>query len=89
MCVQVKISPGMAATHNFILDHDPHDIDNYLIRNEEPDLDPNLGQTSDNEFGFLADGAVTCGVQRFGSVQFFAPKMGNCELQPVWDYWGD
>ena len=59
MHIQVKIPPGIAAAHNFIMDHDPHDIDNYLTGNEEHDLDPNPGQTLDNEFGSLADGAVT------------------------------
>ena len=63
MNIQAKIPPALAALHNFILDHDPHDIDEYLSGNaddtDENDLDPNPGQPQDNEFGNLANGAVT------------------------------
>lgn len=58
MSVQAQVPPGLAATHNFILDVDPHDIDNYLDGDRD-DLDPNPGQPQANEFGTLAAGAVT------------------------------
>ena len=58
MAIQAKAPPGLAATHNFIMDHDPGDINEYFDDNEE-DLDPNPGYPEENEFGTLADGAVT------------------------------
>jgi hypothetical protein len=58
MAIQAKAPPGLAATHNFIVDHDPGDIGEYLEDNEA-DLDPNPGHPQENEFGTLADGAVT------------------------------
>jgi hypothetical protein len=65
MSIQAKIPPALAALHNFIIDHDPQDIDEYLSGDprsddiHEDDLDPNPGQPQNNEFGRLADGAVT------------------------------
>lgn len=59
MAIQVQIPAALAATHNFIMDHDPHDIEEYLAGNDEEDLDPNPGQPTANEFGTLADGVVT------------------------------
>lgn len=59
MTVQAKVPPGLAATHNFIMDVDPTDIEEYLTGDDEQDLDPNPGQVRDNAFGILADGAVT------------------------------
>ena len=59
MNIQAKVPPALAALHNFILDHDPHNINEYLSNNPQDDLDPNPGQPQDNEFGELADGAVT------------------------------
>lgn len=50
--------PGLAATHNFTMDHNPNDIDHYLDGGED-DLDPNPGQPQENGFGTLANGAVT------------------------------
>ncbi|KAF8151323.1 hypothetical protein B0H34DRAFT_664762, partial [Crassisporium funariophilum] len=44
MAIQTKAPPGLAATHNFIMDHNPGDINEY---------------PQENEFGTLADGAVT------------------------------
>jgi hypothetical protein len=58
MTIQAKVPPALAASHNFIMDHDSGDIDEYLEDNEG-DLDPNPGQPSENELGTLADGAVT------------------------------
>jgi len=58
MSIQAQVPPGLAATHNFMMDHDPHDIDHYL-NGDEDDLNPNPGQPQANEFGTLADGAVT------------------------------
>ena len=58
MSIQAQVPPGLAATHNFIMDVDPLDIDNYL-NGDEDDLDPNPGQPQENEFGTLAAGAVT------------------------------
>ena len=55
---QAKVPPSLAAIHNFIMDHDPEDIDEFLEGNEN-DLDLNPGQPQDNEFGVLAEGAVT------------------------------
>jgi len=62
MNIQARIPPALAALPNFILNHDPHDIDEYLSGDpqlDENDLDPNPGQPEDNEFGLLANGAVT------------------------------
>jgi hypothetical protein len=58
MTVQAKVPPALATCHNFIMDHDLGDIDEYLEDNEN-DLDPNPGQPIENELGTLADGAVT------------------------------
>jgi len=58
MAVQAKVPPALAASHNFIMDHDPGDINEYLEDNKN-DLDPNPGQPLENEFGMLATGAVT------------------------------
>lgn len=58
MLIQAQVPPGLAATHNFIMDHDPNDIDNYLSGAAE-DLDPNPGQPQENEFGVLTERAVT------------------------------
>jgi len=55
MTVQAKVHPALAALHNFIMKHDPNDIEQYLTRN----IDPNPSQPQANEFGDLADGAVT------------------------------
>ena len=41
-----------------MMDHDPNDIDHYLNGGED-DLDPNPEQPQENEFGTLANGAVT------------------------------
>lgn len=65
MTIQAKVPPALAALHNLILDLDPYDIDEYLSGDpqsdiiHEDDLDPNPGQPQDNEFGWLANGAVT------------------------------
>jgi hypothetical protein len=59
MAIQAKVPPGLTATHNFVMDHDPGDIHEYLEDNDEEDLDPNPGYPQENEFGTLADGAVT------------------------------
>lgn len=61
MSVQVQIPPALAALHNFIMEIDPHDVDEYLADSdeEESDLDPNPGQPMENEFGVLAGGHVT------------------------------
>lgn len=58
MAVQAQIPPAICALHNFILNHDPRDIDHYLSGNED-DLDPTPGQAQDNDFGLLASTAVT------------------------------
>jgi len=57
MDIQAKVPPALAASHNFIMDHDPGHINDYLEDNED-NLDPNPGQPLENEFGTLADGAV-------------------------------
>lgn len=41
------------------MDHDPNDIDHYLIGNEEQNFDPNPGCVVNNEFGMLSNRAVT------------------------------
>jgi hypothetical protein len=59
MADQAELPPAMAALHNFIMKHDPKDINNYLD-NSENDLDPDPGATcDDNDFGALSEGAVT------------------------------
>jgi hypothetical protein len=57
MEIQVEIPPGLAVTHNFIMDNDPHDIDHYLTGNLEDDLDPNPGVV--NGSGTLARQSVS------------------------------
>jgi hypothetical protein len=59
MAIQAQIPPGLAATHNFIMDTDPHDINNYLTGVLEDDLDPNPGVVVEDEFGMLANQAVS------------------------------
>jgi len=59
MTIQAQIPPGLAATHNFIMDNDAHDIDNYLPGVLEDDLDPNPGVMEENEFGTLASQSVS------------------------------
>jgi hypothetical protein len=59
MAIQAQIPPVLATTHHFIMDHDPHDIEEHLTRNDKDDLDPNPGQPMANESRRLADGAVT------------------------------
>lgn len=60
MAVQAQIPPAICALHNFILDNDPCDIDNYLSGTEN-DCDPTPGQipSQDNDFRTLASEAVT------------------------------
>ncbi|KAF8162008.1 hypothetical protein BJ912DRAFT_865117, partial [Pholiota molesta] len=58
MLIQAKVLPALAAVHNFIMDYDPTDINEYLNDNED-DLNPNPGQPRTNEFGTLANEAVT------------------------------
>lgn len=58
MAVQVQVPPALAALHNFIMDHDPDDV-NQFLNSDEGDLDPNPGAMRENDFGLLADGAVT------------------------------
>jgi len=58
MTIQAKVPPALATSYNFIVDHDPGDIGKYLEDNED-DLDPNPRQPLKNQFGTLADGAVT------------------------------
>lgn len=59
MGVQVKIPPGLAALHNFIMDVDPNDIDHCLSGNHDNDHDPNQGIMIEWEFGNLAEGCIT------------------------------
>jgi hypothetical protein len=58
MAIQAQVPPGLAATHNFIMDNDPHDIDHYLTGILEEDLDLNPGAVVVNEFGTLANRSV-------------------------------
>ena len=59
MAIQAQIPPALAETHNFIMDHHPHNIEEHLTGNDENDLDPNPGQPMENEFRTLANRAVT------------------------------
>lgn len=58
MAIQAQIPPVLAATHNFIMDHDPHNIEEHLT-DDEDNLHPNPGQPMANEFGTLANRAAT------------------------------
>ena len=42
VAIQAQIPCVLAATHNFIMDHDPHNIEEHLT-DDEDDLDPNPG----------------------------------------------
>lgn len=59
MAIQAQTPPVLAATHNFIMDDDPHNIEEHLTRNDEDDLDTNPGQPMANGFRTLANRAVT------------------------------
>ncbi|KIJ95276.1 hypothetical protein K443DRAFT_109049, partial [Laccaria amethystina LaAM-08-1] len=59
MAIQAQIPPRLAATHNFIMDTDPHDIDSYPTGILEDDLDLNMGVVMENEFGTLANQSVS------------------------------
>jgi hypothetical protein len=48
MNIQVKIPPALAALHNFILDHNPHDIDEYLSGDADASMKMTLIQTLAN-----------------------------------------
>ena len=39
MSIQAQVPPALAALHNFIMDHDPHDIEEYLA-GDDTDFDP-------------------------------------------------
>lgn len=54
MDIQAHIPPALAATHNFIMKHDPTDIDDYDVG-----PDPNPGFIPDRDPRELADGATT------------------------------
>lgn len=59
LSVQAKIPPALAAIHNFIMEHDPEDIEQYLT-NSADDLDPNPGAMHNFEsYGSLSQQAVT------------------------------
>jgi hypothetical protein len=58
LSIQAQVPPALAAVHNFIMDHDPEDINEYLT-NSEDDLDPNPGSTHSFEnYGALSQHAV-------------------------------
>lgn len=61
MSTQTKIPPTLAALHNFIMVHDPHDIEEWLSDELDSDRDPNRGEIedSDMDFGMLSQSAVT------------------------------
>lgn len=51
----------MCVLHNFLIDHDPTDIDHYLAGDDENQRDPNPGTLphEETDFGTLAMTAVT------------------------------
>lgn len=59
MGIQVQVPPALAALHNFIMDYDPNNIEEYLAGIDNEDLNPNPGQPMLNEFGTLENGPVT------------------------------
>jgi hypothetical protein len=51
MSIQARLPPGLAALHNFIMTHDPADIEEYLTN-------PNLVDPQPGTQGILAEGYV-------------------------------
>jgi hypothetical protein len=68
MEIQAWVPPAMCALHNFILNHNPHDINNYLTGNDEDDFDPNPGRVQENDFGSLSASAVTAAEKAHASI---------------------
>lgn len=59
LSIQAQVPAGLAALHNFIMQHDPEDIETY-ITNTADDLDPNPGAMHEfNNYGALSTQAVT------------------------------
>ena len=82
MTIQAKVPPTLAASHNFIMDHNPGDINEYL-EDDENDLDANPGQPLKNEFGTLATGAVTCAGKNRATIK------RDSIAQAMWDNYQD
>lgn len=59
MAIQAQVPSGLSATHNFIIDNDPYNIDHHLTGMLEEDLDPNPGAVVENKFGTLASRSVS------------------------------
>lgn len=57
MDIQAQVPPGLAAVHNFIMQHDPEDHTHY-INNTEDDWDPNPGVMHEDQYGLLSTRAV-------------------------------
>jgi hypothetical protein len=55
MTVQARILPALAALHNFILQHDPTDLNDYI----DVGFDPNPGWYTEHDLGVLSEGRTT------------------------------
>lgn len=57
MSFQVKVPPALAALHNFVMEYDPGDLDDWLDHDSSTAFDPNPGDIE--SFGELSQNAVT------------------------------
>ena len=67
MPIQVCIPPALCALHNFIIRHDPEDVENE--DEDEDEFGAELGAVDDEEidedrFGYLGFGAITRRIRR-------------------------
>jgi hypothetical protein len=72
MSIQARVPPGLAVLHNFIMTHDPADIEEYLT-------DPNLVDPQPGTQGILAEGYVEHAEQEC------ATEARDSIVQVMWD----
>lgn len=78
MSVQAQIPPACAALHNFILKHDPRDVDDLIVAHGEPETDGGV-----EDFGTLAQGHVT------RQEKLRAEALRDRIAQEMWDSYED
>lgn len=78
MSVQARIPPACAALHNFILKHDPCDVDDLIVAHGEPETGGGV-----EDFGTLAQGHVT------RQEKLRAEALRDRIAQEMWDSYED